>query len=473
MKTVKLSGWLARGARNLSLGLAVVAGAGVAGPGCAAPPEVRGTWMTTTANTAIATPTNTAASMKALRDIGLNVVYVETWKNGYTEFPSEIMREAVGVPMKINAAPAHLQRDLLQETLIEAHRNQLIYIGWFEYGFMAAYKDTDNELREVYKDRLTMTADGSLVSSQNPFVWLNPLHPDSRALLLGIVLEAVDRYDLDGVQLDDRIAWPTSMGYDPYTVALYKQEHGGQAPPKDDKDPDWVKWRADKVSEFAEQFYTELKAKRPNLIVSISPAIWDWCMRYYACDWKAWSHAGWMDEYIPQIYRNTFERVRQDWPAQIQAAGPGRKGDLVAGLRMVGEGPATSWPDYEKKMRLVRQSGAGGHCHWFSRGVLEVYPQELTRFYNVEKNGHSPYPLLPKDWRPAPIELRLAQDAWQAKDVPAGRYRLIAKVDGRWQRVARLQHDGGPFEHAAADNAEAVELLVDRAFDRPLEQGDR
>src|SRR5215211_4685771 len=54
----------------------------------APPPEVRGTWLTTTANDALATPAKTAETMKRLREIGLNTVYVECWKNGYTEFPS-------------------------------------------------------------------------------------------------------------------------------------------------------------------------------------------------------------------------------------------------------------------------------------------------------------------------------------------------------------------------------------------------
>ena len=55
----------------------------------AAPPELRGTWVTTTANDAIATPAKTEATMERLADIGLNTVYVECWKNGYTEFPSD------------------------------------------------------------------------------------------------------------------------------------------------------------------------------------------------------------------------------------------------------------------------------------------------------------------------------------------------------------------------------------------------
>ena len=40
-------------------------------------PEVRGTWLTTTANDALTTPAQTANTMKRLREIGLNTVYVE------------------------------------------------------------------------------------------------------------------------------------------------------------------------------------------------------------------------------------------------------------------------------------------------------------------------------------------------------------------------------------------------------------
>jgi uncharacterized lipoprotein YddW (UPF0748 family) len=438
-------------------------------PDRTADPEVRGTWMTTTANDAISTPQKTAESMKRLRDMGLNTVYVECWKNGYTEFPSKTMDRLVGVPMKINAAPDDLQRDLLQETLIEAHRNQLVHIAWFEYGFMAAYKDTHNTLRQKYPEWMTQTVDGELVSDQNPFVWMNPLRPESRDLLLSIVKEAVERYDLDGVQLDDRIAWPVTMGYDPYTIEVYKREHDGQAPPEDPRDPAWIQWRADKVSEFAKEFNDELKAIRPNLIVSISPAIWDWCMTNYACDWKRWSHAGWMDEFIPQIYRTTFDRVREDWPAQLAAAGPDRHGDLIAGLRMVGEGPATDWDDYRKKMDLVRASGAGGHCHWFSRGVLEVYPDRLAAYYDVETHGHAPHPNLPRDWRPAPIVLsEESKDNWTANDVPAGHYRVICKRDGRWELTNTFYHPGDQRVHVGGV-AEAVELLIDRRKHEPLD----
>ena len=98
--------------------------------------EVRGTWVTTTANTAIATPANTAATMKKLADIGLNTVYVEVWKNGYTQYASQVLKRTIGVDrrppqalqdpsdgvenaVQNNASnKGNASRDLLQETAI-------------------------------------------------------------------------------------------------------------------------------------------------------------------------------------------------------------------------------------------------------------------------------------------------------------------------------------------------------------------
>jgi len=95
--------------------------------------EVRGTWLTTTANDALATPAHTAETMRRLREIGLNTVYVECWKNGYTEFPSATLEKTIKISHKINLPPSTssgqaavpASRDLLGETIVEAHRNHV------------------------------------------------------------------------------------------------------------------------------------------------------------------------------------------------------------------------------------------------------------------------------------------------------------------------------------------------------------
>lgn len=355
--------------------------------------ELRGTWLTTTANTAIATPQNTAATMRRLQDIGINTVYVECWKNGYTEFPSPTMNAAIGVPMRINPSikgqPA-LQRDLLAECVAEAHKNHLACVAWFEYGFMAAYRDTHNELRARH-DWLSLNQQGGDVA-KNGFVWLNPLHPDAQNLLIGIITDAIKAHDLDGIQLDDRLAWPSlEMGYDDYTKAAYAHEHNGQAPPPDVKDPEWCRWREQKVTEFSQRLIAAIRAVNPHIAISLSPGPYPWARDNYLCNWPAWS--GW-DQFVPQCYRLDYIGFEKIWHDQLAAIG-NHKHDLIAGIRITGDGPNLSWLDLQKSIELTRSTGAGGHCLWFSHGVLDVYPDQLKAFYH----GFIPSPL-----RPAKLE---------------------------------------------------------------------
>lgn len=423
------------------------------------PPEVRGTWLTTTANDAIASPANTEATMRRLREIGLNTVYIECWKNGYTEFPSPTLKRTIGVEMKVNGTNA-VQRDLLGETVLHAHRNGLLAYAWFEYGLMAAFRTTDNELR-AKREWITLMADGSDVSKANGFVWMNPFHPEVQQFLIDISLDAIRAYDLDGIQLDDRIALPIDLGYDPYTRELYRKETGSY-PPDDPKEPKWMAWRADKISEFALRYVTELRSAHPDLILSVSPAPYPWSYDHYLCDWMNWTkwcYCGgkrW-DEYVPQCYRLDAPATIKSVSEQIAQIGDGEKESLVAGLRVVGDGPNLSFDDLKRSIEFSRGQQIAGHALWFSRGVLEVYPEELKAFYA----GHVASPMRPADWRPLPIvATRGEQNAWTATVTTAGRYQLIARQNDTWTVVTSTTLTAG--QHTFVQEADAVELLIDR-----------
>lgn len=491
---------------------------GFAPPASAQPePEVRGVWLTTTANDHIATPQRTAETMRRLREIGINTVYVEAWKNGYAQFPSDTLERAIGVrhrPVNVKADPSDADtnrfispkdsnaRDLLGETLLEAHRNQLVYIAWFEYGFMAAHGQTDNHLRRMKPEWLSRDINGSEVAP-NGFVWMNPLHPECRRFLLDLVLEAVAKYDLDGVQLDDRIVWPyVTMGYDDYTVAAYRNEHGGREPPADHKDAAWMRWRADKVNEYAEQFVAEVRAARPGLIVSLSPAPYPWCYEHYLLEWPVWAAwergpapqggwRSWWDEFVPQCYRYDADAFIATWDQQLdqlrRAGAEHRARDMLAGILTSGE-RAVPWEHLQRKLDHTRANPGGGHVWWFSRGVLDLYPTQIAAAYDAARLGHARHPAFPPDWRPAPIALEpgfaSAPDGdqpWRtAHAVPAGRYRVISRsadpangwrveeqVNLSQPGVVEFSGPGGLDLEAIASGwiPDAFELLVDRRED--------
>ncbi len=81
--------------------------------------------------------------------------------------------------------------------------------------------------------------------------------------------------DVDGIQFDDHFGLPSEMGYDAFTVKLYKQEHGGKRPPTNPQDPEWLRWRANKITAFMKRIFQAVKAQEtqlPNINFSQPPA---------------------------------------------------------------------------------------------------------------------------------------------------------------------------------------------------------
>jgi uncharacterized lipoprotein YddW (UPF0748 family) len=455
-------------ALGLVLGVAASSGFGLSQP----PAEVRGTWISTTGSDAVATPAKTKETMRRLKEAGLNTVYVEVWKNGYTQYPSKVLQKNIGVDRRPDLMPkagTGEPRDLLLETLVEAHRNGLVYHAWFEYGFMAAFKNTDNHLRRMKPEWMSRDIKGNDVAP-NGFVWMNPLHPETRRFLLDLVLEAVDTYDLDGVQLDDRIVWPyITMGYDDYTKKIYAQEHGGQEPPADHTDEAWCRWRADKINEYAKQFVQEVRDARPGLLISLSPAVYPWCYENYCLEWPTW--AAWTstdaadlgdfvrasgvtprwDEFIPQCYRFSYDAFEKTWLDQVKwmkEKGGGRVADMMPGIRVVGEGPDALWDDVRRSIELARSTGSGGHVLWYSPGVIK-YEKELAAFYDASGKGrHAKHPKIPEGWRPPGIPLTLTgtspkgEQIWTTRvpepDLAEGRYQRFGLRAGFWKDLGTI-----------------------------------
>lgn len=437
-------------------------------PVLAAAPEVRGTWLTTTGPDHIRTGANTEAVMAELRDIGLNTVYVETWKNGYTNFPSPTMQALIG---RDRAPYLGTTRDLVQETVLQAHRNELNYVGWFEYGFAAEFVGSGGlpatPLGATMRQNgwLLQDQSGAYGNSSNGFAWMNPAAPEVRQLLIDITLETVERYDLDGVQFDDRLAWPREFGWDATTAAIYQQETG-RSLPANINDADFRNWRQDKVTLFVEELTAAVHAVRPDLLLSVSPSITNFSEVNYNAEWPQWQDAGLFDEYAVQVYRDNYASFNATLTGQVSQFPASERGELVVGLRGNGTGANTPIDDLLQMITRSREVGAGGHSIFYSKAVRDDYGAQLTAFYDIANEGQAVNPLLGPDHRPAPIVASAAAvNLWNV-DIAEGRpYSLIGKINGSWREVSRGYFPAGE-RSLTVFGATEVELLADN---RPLE----
>ena len=439
-------------------------------PSHAASPEVRATLLTTTGPDHISSGYNTAQTMSRLRDVGLNTVYVETWKNGYTQFPSQTLENLIGY----DRSPFLGTRDLVAETLLEAHRNELNYIGWFEYGLASQYIGSggtpSNPISQYMMSNgwLLQDKNGNYANASNGFAWMNPAVPEVRQFLVDMTVEMVEHYDLDGVMHDDRLAWPKDFGWDQTTKDTYFQETGNVLSnnPSTYQLNLFNNWRQDKVQLLAQELYDGVKAVRPDIVFSVSPAVTPWATSNYMADWPGWVDAGIFDEYAPQVYRDNYNSYLNEMPNQIAAMQPDEMDKLVPALRSVGSGNATPYADLELMIEHTRSIGAAGHAIWYSQGVLDLYESELTSFYDVANQGHAESPMFESGHRPAPLSgSYLGAGVWEF-DVPStAGYQVIGKVTGgEWESIDSFIMPEG-LNQLFLPGYIVVEVLVDHRPD--------
>jgi uncharacterized lipoprotein YddW (UPF0748 family) len=435
-------------------------------PLAAANPEVRGTWLTTTGTDHIQSGANTPAVMADLRAIGLNTVYVESWKNGYTNYPSQTLRNLIGTTDRNPSIGT--TRDLVQETLIHAHRQGLIYNSWFEYGaiaqFIGAGGSPSNPLALYMKNQgwLLQNQSGQYADSSNGgFAYMNIAVPQVRQFLVDITLEAVNRYDFDGIQFDDHMAWPINFGFDATTIGLYTSETGNPAPTSP-TNSQFSAWRQQKVTAFASQLYDAVKTARPELKFSVSPSITTFSTTNYNVNWPQWvTTQNIFDEFAVQLYRDSYSSFSSIVNAQTAPFKPNELDQLVFGIKINGS-TTTPFADLQQMIQRARTEGTAGHSIWYSAGVRDLYGPQLTAFYEVATNGPAANPIFPSDQRPLPtVAQSLGGGDWLVDFAAPGRYRVAAKVGSYWTEIAAVDVDAGARVFNVP-GATQVELLADR-----------
>ena len=128
------------------------------------------------------------------------------------------------------------------------------------------------------------------------------------------------------MQGDDRLpAMPVEGGYDSVTVEIYKSEHGGAVPPNNAGDPNWKRWRADKLNEFFWRMRDSVKAKKFSSYCCFSPTPYPWGYDEYLQDSRYWAQNNVVDNIVPQLYRydfSSYQSVLAQSLSQIRSVNP-------------------------------------------------------------------------------------------------------------------------------------------------------
>jgi uncharacterized lipoprotein YddW (UPF0748 family) len=225
---------------------------------------------------------------------------------------------------------------------------------WNRHGWGVAGKD--NWLSHYRKYN---AATKSWSEKPTPSYFLDPGHPEALDYTVKIYLNIVKNYNVDGVHLDyaryDGLGW----GYNPVNVERYNRCYGTTGLPLP-KDPQWMQWRREQVTNLVRKIYLQAIALKPQIKVSCAMITWgdspkttsDWknsdAYTEVFQDWHGWLQEGIIDLALPMNYFSDWKPARRLW--------------------------YNKWIEWEKDHQYGRQIaiGVGGFLQYFEDSLAQI-----------------------------------------------------------------------------------------------------
>ena len=323
--------------------------------------EVRGVWLTNVDSDVLFSRDRLSKALQRLAKLNFNTVYPTVWNRGYTLYPSSVAERTIGKSLDPN--PKLKGRDILAEIVQQSHQQGLSVIPWFEFGLKAP---ANSDLIRRHPDWITYRRNSRQISKGNKYnqVWLNPFHPMVQRFIVNLVAEMVLKYDIDGIQIDDHFSLPIDLGYDTFTTRLYQRENGGKKPPANPRHPQWMRWRANKITQLMTQIYQAVKTRKPNCLVTLAPNAQEYAFNTSLQDWRTWEQKGLVEEVVLQVYRDDLKTfVKEIENSGIKAVSsriPVSIG-ILAGLKK----RPTPMKRIEQQVQAVRKRGFAGVSFFF------------------------------------------------------------------------------------------------------------
>ncbi|WP_416669849.1 family 10 glycosylhydrolase [Egbenema bharatensis] len=334
--------------------------------------ELRGVWLTNTDSDILHSRQNLRQGFQTLKDLGFNTIYPVVWQRGYTLYPSPIAQAFFGAA--ITPDPRFATRDLLAEVVEEAKPFNFRVIPWFEYGLSTP---PNSPLATQRPDLISSDQQGNPIFAD--VAWLNPCQPEVQAFMAELIADVAERYEIDGIQLDDHFGFPAVLGYDAFSQALYQQENQGKPMPQNPKDLQRQQWFIAKVTALLQRIFSSVKTQRDALI-SLSPNPLGFARQNFHVDWRLWEQEGLVEELVVQVYRDDLTSFTAEVnKAEIVAASahiPTAIG-VLCGLRI----RSVSFTQINEQVQKTRDRQLAGVSCFFYETLLcdPLSPEKVQR----------------------------------------------------------------------------------------------
>ena len=285
--------------------------------------EFRAAWVATVANinwpsepglTVEIQKREAVSILDSIQSNNLNAVIFQVRPQADALYQSQLEPWSYYLTGEQGRAPDPLY-DPLQFWIEESHKRGIELHAWLN-----PYRAHHIKGGDVSEYSVVNTRPELVVQLETGYHWLVPTKKETIEYSLNVVMDIVERYNVDGIHFDDYFypypsynngkEFPDQEDYEQY------RDRGGRLS-RDD-------WRRDAVNTFVKTVYQKIKAEKKTVKFGISPfGIWrpgypesiagfDQYEKLFA-DAKLWLNKGWLDYFVPQLYWQ-INRYPQSYP---------------------------------------------------------------------------------------------------------------------------------------------------------------
>ncbi|HPI36883.1 MAG TPA: family 10 glycosylhydrolase [Ignavibacteriaceae bacterium] len=293
------------------------------------PREMRGVWVATVAN--IDWPSQPGLSVEVQKqealaiiqrvaELNMNAVVLQVRPQCDAIYQSDLEPWSYYLTGEQGKAPEPFY-DPLEFWINECHSRGIELHAWLN-----PYRANHSAMRSEISPKSIVKQRPDLVKKLGDagYYWMNPALKESQDHTMTVILDIINRYDVDAIHFDDYF-YP------------YRDYNNGNDFPDDDTYAGYVKsggklsqndWRRDAINQFVKRVYEEMKKEKPHVKFGISPygiykvgvppeiqVTFDQYDGLYA-DAKLWLNEGWFDYYVPQLYWN-ISRIELSYPVLL------------------------------------------------------------------------------------------------------------------------------------------------------------
>ena len=247
-----------------------------------------------------------------LKQLGVNTVFIQLRPNGDSIYPSEIYPASKYV---VGEYGKELSYDPFAIFLELAHKSSISVHGWINPLRCMSVENMEKIAKKYTIKRWYLDSSNYYLREVGGYLYLDPAYTETRELICSGISEIIDKYDVDGIHIDDYFYPTVDENFD---IKSFASENSQNLSLGD--------FRRQQINELVSAIYITVKEANPDLLFGVSPS-GNMSRNYNElfADVEKWcTDDGYIDYLCPQIYfgfehsSHPFDKVFSEFLSMTQ-----------------------------------------------------------------------------------------------------------------------------------------------------------